>query len=415
VRVLVVEEARVEEIRVRYEALRSVLDERQLRLWAAAEAKALGRGGVAAVTRATGIRGKRIWNGMRELEQIANKPPTESPRRQRMRRSGAGRKKATTKDGTLLGDLESLVNPVTRGDPESPLRWTAKSVAHLTEELHAMHHEVGETTVRALLKRELRYRLQANAKTREGSDHPDRDAQFRYINERAIAFMDANQPVISVDTKKKELVGDFKNGGREWHPTGEPERVRVHDFIDPQKGKAIPYGVYDIDRDEGWVSVGIDHDTAEFAGAAITQWWRTMGSKAYPEAERLLITADSGGSNGARCRLWKQAIQEFADRTRLAVTVCHFPPGTSKWNQIEHRMFSHISQNWRGRPLVDHETIVSLIANTRTKSGLKVRARLDRHSYPLGTKVTDAAMAGLELYAHDFHGDWNYTITPRSR
>ncbi len=411
---MVVEEARVEEIRMRYEALRSVLDERQLRLWAAAEARALGRGGVAAVTRATGIRGKRIWNGMRELDEIAQRPPTEPPRRQRMRRSGAGRKRATAKDPSLLRDLEALVDPATRGDPESPLRWTSKSAAHLTDELRAQGHDVGETTVRTLLKETLAFRLQANAKAREGTSHPDRNAQFEYINDRAIAFMDADEPVISVDTKKKELVGDFKNGGREWHPKGTPERVRVHDFPDPKLGKAIPYGVYDVSRDEGWVSVGIDHDTAEFAGAAISQWWSAMGRKAYPSAGHLLITADSGGSNAARNRLWKQTLQGIADRTGLEITVCHFPPGTSKWNKIEHRMFSHISQNWRGRPLVDHETIVSLIANTRTKSGLKVRSRLDKRTYPLGTKVADATMAGLALHAHDFHGDWNYTVSPRS-
>jgi hypothetical protein len=408
------EELRIQEIRVRFEALRPVLDERQLRLWAAAEAKALGHGGVATVTRATGIRSKRICNGVQELEQMAGQPPDEPPRQQRVRRAGAGRKRTTAKDSALLRDLEVLVDPATRGDPESPLRWTSKSVAHLTDELRAQGHEVGETTVRTLLKEDLDFRLQANAKAREGTDHPDRNAQFEYINDRAIAFMDADQPVISVDTKKKELVGDFKNGGREWHPKGKPERVRVHDFPDPTLGKAIPYGVYDVGRDEGWVSVGIDHDTAEFAGAAISQWWGAMGRKAYPDAGHLLITADSGGSNASRNRLWKQTLQGIADRTGLEITVCHFPPGTSKWNKIEHRMFSHISQNWRGRPLVDHETVVSLIANTRTKTGLKVRSRLDKRVYPLGTKITDAAMAGLALHRHDFHGDWNYTLTPRS-
>jgi hypothetical protein len=408
------EERRIQEIRVRFEALRPVLDERQLRLWAAAEAKALGHGGVATVTRATGIRSKRICKGIQELEQIAGQPPDEPPRQQRVRRAGAGRKRTTAKDTALLRDLEVLVDPATRGDPESPLRWTSKSVAHLTDELRAQGHEVGETTVRTLLKEDLDFRLQANAKAREGTDHPDRNAQFEYINEQAIAFMDADEPVISVDTKKKELVGDFKNGGREWHPKGTPERVRVHDFPDKTLGKAIPYGVYDVGRDEGWVSVGIDHDTAEFAGAAISQWWRAMGSKAYPDAGHLLITADSGGSNASRNRLWKQTLQGIADRTGLEITVCHFPPGTSKWNKIEHRMFSHISQNWRGRPLVDHETVVSLIANTRTKTGLKVRSRIDKRVYPLGTKITDAAMADLALHRHDFHGDWNYTLTPRS-
>jgi hypothetical protein len=408
------EEARIREIRVRFEALRPVLDERQLRLWAAAEAKALGHGGVATVARATSIRSKRICKGIQGLEQMAGQPPEQPARRQRVRRAGAGRKKTTAKDPTLLRDLEALVDPATRGDPESPLRWTSKSIAHLTDELRAQGHDVGETTVRTLLKDDLEFRLQANAKAREGTSHPDRNAQFEYINDQAIAFMDADEPVISVDTKKKELVGDFKNGGREWHLKGSPERVRVHDFPDPKLGKAIPYGVYDVGRDEGWVSVGIDHDTAAFAGAAINQWWSAMGRKAYPAAGHLLITADSGGSNAARNRLWKQTLQGMADRTGLEITVCHFPPGTSKWNKIEHRMFSHISQNWRGRPLVDHETIVSLIANTRTKSGLKLRSRLDKRTYPLGTKVTAAAMAGLALRGHDFHGDWNYTLTPRS-
>lgn len=407
------EELRIREIRVRFEALRPVLDERQLRLWAASEAKALGHGGVATVTRATGIRSKRICSGMQELEQMAERPPEKPARRQRVRRAGAGRKRTTAKDPALLRDLEALVDPATRGDPESPLRWTSKSVAHLTDELRAQGHEVGETTVRTLLKEDLEFRLQANAKAREGTAHPDRNAQFEYINDRAIAFMDADEPVISVDTKKKELVGDFKNGGREWHLKGKPERVRVHDFPDPTLGKAIPYGVYDVGRDEGWVSVGIDHDTAAFAGAAISQWWSAMGKRAYPDAGHLLITADSGGSNAARNRLWKQTLQGIADRTGLEITVCHFPPGTSKWNKIEHRMFSHISQNWRARPLVDHETIVSLIANTRTKTGLKVRSRLDKRAYPLGTKITNAAMAGLALHRHDFHGDWNYTLTPR--
>lgn len=407
---MLIDEARIAEIRMRFESLRLVLDERQLRLWAAAEAKALGRGGVAAVTKATGIRGKRIWMGMRELSEMQGGESMQRTRRERIRRPGAGRKTVTAKDDTLLDDLESLVSPATRGDPESPLRWTAKSTATLAEELRDRGHQVSETTVRRLLKEELEYSLQANAKTREGAEHPDRNAQFEYISDQTIAFLDAGQPVISVDTKKKELVGDFKNGGREWQPKGEPERVRVHDFADPTLGKVIPYGVYDFGRDEGWVSVGVDHDTAEFAGAAIKQWWTTMGKKAYPEAQQLLITADSGGSNAARSRLWKRTVQDIANRTGLEITVCHFPPGTSKWNKIEHRMFSHISQNWRGRPLVDHATIVSLIASTRTKTGLKVRARLDTRSYPLGIKVTDAEIAELCIRSHRFHGDWNYTV-----
>jgi hypothetical protein len=408
-----VDKARIAEIQSRYEALVTVLDERQLRLWAAAEAKVLGRGGIAAVTEATGIRGKRIRAGLRELAALEKVPPPKPPQSQRIRRSGAGRKKLTDKDPDLLRDLESLVDPVTRGDPESPLRWTSKSTAKLAEELRAMGHQVGESTVRHLLKQELGYSLQANAKAHEGADHPDRDAQFEYINAQADAFLRAGQPVVSVDTKKKEIVGDFKNGGREWLPKGEPERVRVHDFLDPQLGKAIPYGVYDVGRNEAWVSVGIDHDTAEFACATIERWWKTMGSKAYPGATQLLITADSGGSNSSRNRLWKRTLQDIADVTGLEITVCHLPPGTSKWNKIEHRLFSQISQNWRGRPLISHETIVSLIANTRTSTGLNVRARLDKGSYPLGVEVTTAEIEGLALDRHDFHGDWNYTVRPR--
>jgi hypothetical protein len=374
----------------------------------------MGYGGAAAVTRATGIRGKRIWMGRKDLDELSKNPPVEPPRRQRVRRPGAGRKLLTVTDPTLAKDLESLIDPVTRGDPESPLRWTCKSAAKLAEALKAMGHEVGETSVRSLLV-ELGYSLQANAKVREGTSHPDRNAQFEYINAQAETFLAANEPVISVDTKKKELVGDYKNGGREWHPKGEPERVQVHDFIDRELGKAIPYGVYDIGRDEGWVSVGIDHDTADFAVSSITQWWKTMGSKVYPEATRVLITADSGGSNSSRSRLWKLGLQDFADVTGLDVTVCHFPPGTSKWNKIEHRLFSHISMNWRGRPLLSQQTVVNLIAATRTRSGLKVRARLDRTPYQAGIKVPDSEMKKIELRAHAFHADWNYTIACRVR
>ena len=399
---------------MKYEALAPVMDERMTRLWAAAEASSLGPGGTAAVTRATGIRGKRIWMGRKDLDELSKNPPVDPPRRQRVRRPGAGRKSLLVTDPTLAKDLESLIDPVTRGDPESPLRWTCKSAAKLAEALKAMGHEVGETSVRSLLI-ELGYSLQANAKVREGTSHPDRNGQFEYINAQADAFLAANEPVISVDTKKKELVGDFKNGGREWHPKGEPERVQVHDFIDPELGKAIPYGVYDIGRDEGWVSVGIDHDTADFAVSSITQWWKTMGSKVYPDATRVLITADSGGSNSSRSRLWKLGLQDFADVTGLDVTVCHFPPGTSKWNKIEHRLFSHISMNWRGRPLLSQETVVNLIAATRTRSGLKVRARLDRTPYQAGIKVPDSEMKKIELRGHAFHADWNYTIASRVR
>jgi hypothetical protein len=409
---MAIDRARVEEIRLRYAALAGVLDERRVRLWAAAEAKALGRGGIAAVTEATGIRDKRILKGLEELREMEKTPPVEKPQHQRIRRPGAGRKLLTEKDPTLVRDLESLVDPVTRGDPESPLRWTCKSTGKLADELRAMGHAVSATSVGMLLHG-LGYSLQGNAKTREGGDHPDRNAQFEHINTQAASFAKRGQPVISVDTKKKELVGDFKNPGREWQPYGEPERVRVHDFKDPELGKAIPYGVYDVARNEGWVSVGIDHDTAEFAVRAIESWWKTMGAKAYPKATELFITPDGGGSNSSRSRLWKVALQEFADRTSLAINVSHLPPGTSKWNKIEHRLFSHISQNWRGRPLVSHETIVNLIAATTTRTGLKVRARLDRRPYPTGIPVDDDELASLALKPHAFHGDWNYRIEPR--
>jgi len=399
---------------MKFEALAPVMDERMARLWAAAEANALGPGGASAVTRATGIRGKRIWMGRKDLEDLARNPPKDPPRKQRVRRPGAGRKPLTETDPTLVKDLESLIDPVTRGDPESALRWTCKSTSKLADALRQMGHEVGETTVRRLLG-ELGYSLQANAKVREGTSHPDRNEQFHYINGQAEAFLAANEPVISVDTKKKELVGDYKNGGREWHPQAQPERVQVHDFVDREIGKAIPYGVYDIGRDEGWVSVGIDHDTAQFAVSSITQWWKAMGSKVYPNATRIMITADSGGSNASKSRLWKLELQDFADMTGLDVTVAHFPPGTSKWNKIEHRLFSHISMNWRGRPLLSHQTIVSLIAATKTRSGLKVRVKLDRAPYPPGIDVSDSEMKKIELQAHAFHGDWNYTIASRFR
>jgi Rhodopirellula transposase DDE domain len=339
---VLIDEVHIGEIRSRYEGLAPVMDERVTRLWAACEAKALGRGGIAAVTEATGILGKRIWSGMRELKEIGRRPPTEPPRQQRVRRPGAGRKPLTEKDPTLLTDLDGLVEPVTRGDPESPLRWTCKSVRKLADELRAMGHQVGPQKVSELLH-DMDYSLQGTRKTREGSAHPDRNEQFEHINAQARTFQRAGEPVISVDTKKKELVGDFANAGKEWRPTGEPEPVRVHDFIDKRLGKAIPYGVYDIGRNEGWVNVGIDHDTAEFAVESIRRWWRRMGRRAYPDASRLLLTADGGGSNGYRTRLWKLQLQRFADESGLDVTVAHYPPGTSKWNKIEHRMFCHIT------------------------------------------------------------------------
>ena len=310
-----------------------------------------------------------------------------------------------------MDKLEALVDPATRGDPESPLRWTCKSTRTLARELTAQGHPVSCTTVGRLL-RQTGYSLQGNRKTKEGESHPDRNAQFEHINAMVKRFQKRGQPVISVDTKKKELVGNFKNGGREWMPQGQPDEVRVHDFMDKTLGKAIPYGVYDITSNQGWVSVGIDHDTAHFAAEAVYRWWKKMGRKRYPDATELLITADGGGSNGSRCRLWKVALQELANRLKLPIQVCHFPPGTSKWNKIEHRMFCHITQNWRGRPLVSHEVIVQLIANTATTQGLKIRAQLDTGTYPVGNKVTDEEFALVKLKRHKFHGDWNYTVSP---
>lgn len=402
----------VDQVRARYELLRSAMDERMTRLWAAAEARSLGHGGGAVVTAATGIRSKRIWLGKLDLEALEASPPVEKPRDQRVRRRGGGRKSLTEKDPTLKAALERLVDPVTRGDPESPLRWTTKSKEKLAEELRAQGHQVSATTVGQLLH-EMDYSLRATRKEKEGSQHPDRNAQFEHINEQVKAFQERGQPVVSVDTKKKELVGDFKNGGQEWQPKGEPEIVRVHDFLDPKLGKAIPYGVYDQTCNEAWVSVGIDHDTPEFAVNALLSWWNHMGKHVYLDASELLVTADGGGSNASRSHLWKAQLQQFADKTGLAVTVCHFPPGTSKWNKIEHRLFSQITQNWRGRPLVSHETVVNLIANTTTSTGLRVKAKLDKRSYETGKKVPKAVMRGLNIERDDFHGEWNYTLSPR--
>ena len=392
-------------LRGKFRGLAPVLTERSRRMWAATEARALGHGGIALVELATGVSRSTIQRGLRELEA------GELFDVSRERRPGGGRKPAQEKDATLLADLDALVEPTASGDPESPLRWTAKSVRALSKALHALGHEVSHTTVAELLH-ELGYSLQANQKTREGPQHPDRDAQFRYINDQARRFQKRAQPTISVATKKKELVGDFKNAGREWRPAGDPETVRVHDFLIPSEGKAIPYGIYDLQRNEGWVSVGIDHDTASFAVNSIRRWWKLMGRPAYPAATDLLITADAGGSNGSRLRLWKWELQKFANRTGLTIAVCHFPPGTSKWNKIEHRLFSHIAMNWRGQPLVSLATVVSLIASTRTDTGLRIRVDIDRGKYPGGLNITDAQMERIRLERHRFHGDWNYTICP---
>ncbi len=384
-------------------ALKDALDERARRLWAATEARAAGRGGFTAVLQATGMSSRTLARGMHELDSGEKLPPN------RVRRPGAGRKAAKILDPSLAVALEELVEPVTRGDPESPLRWTCKSLRRLSEELRSQGYQASHTLVGQLLH-EAGYSLQANRKTREGTNHPDRNAQFEHINRRVRRQLKRGGPAISVDTKKKELVGDFKNGGQEWRPKGKPEEVRVHDFLDREKGKAIPYGVYDLGANKGWVSVGVDHDTASFAVNTIRRWWRNMGRRTYPHADSLLITADSGGSNGVRLRLWKWELQRFADDTGLTVHVCHLPPGTSKWNKIEHRMFSFISKNWRGKPLLTHATIVNLISATRTQKGLIVRCVLDRKKYPKKIKVTDEQMQTLRLTPDRFHGDWNYTI-----
>ena len=394
--------------KAKYNALAPALTERARRIWAATEARAAGRGGITMVARATKIAYSTVRRGLQELE--ANTPMEPG----RIRRPGGGRKKTLEKDPTLLSDLEGLVEPTASGHPMSPLRWTSKSVRHWAEALQNMGHRVSRQLVAELLAA-AGYSLQANRKTREGPNHPDRDAQFRYINQQVRRFQAATQPVISVDTKKKELVGDFKNAGRQWRPKGRPAPVRVHDFLIPERGKAIPYGVYDLTRNAGWVSVGIDHDTATFATRTIGRWWRKMGRPRYRHARSLLITADAGGSNGARVRLWKWELQRLANRTRLAITVCPLPPGTSKWNKIEHRLFSYISTNWRGQPLVSLAVIVNLIGSTRTAAGLRVRCELDRGAYPKGQDVTDAQMATLKLVPYRFHGDWNYTIHPMRR
>ncbi len=349
-----------------------------------------------------------VFRGLAEL-----KTAPQSGRGQRIRRKGAGRKRTVDQDPTLERDLESLVEPVTRGDPESPLRWTCKSVRQLAALLDRMGHKTSHRMVAQILHG-MDYSLQANRKTGEGSSHPDRDAQFQHISERIGEFQAHRQPVISVDTKKKELVGDFKNNGREWRPRGDPEKVRVHDFVIPELGRASPYGIYDVTHNAGWVSVGVDHDTAAFAAQSIRRWWESMGAAAYPQAGKLLITADSGGSNGARVRLWKWELQKLADETRLEVSICHLPPGTSKWNKIEHRLFSFISQNWRGKPLVSRQVIVNLIAATTTKTGLRVRAEVDPRQSPKGVEVSDKDVAATRLERDTFHGEWNYTILPRS-
>jgi hypothetical protein len=401
--------ASVERIRVKYLALSPVMDERVRRHWAATEAMALGWGGISAVAVATGLARNTVAAGVRELAQRGEQADVTIDIG--LRRPGGGRKPITEVDPQVLHALEKLVNPATRGHPESPLRWTCKSTAKLADELTQQNHPVTDRTVARLLK-QAGYSLQANRKTREGSSHPDRNAQFEYINNQVLAFQKQNQPVISVDTKKKELVGEFKNPGQEWQPKGEPENVDVHDFPKKDLGKAIPYGVYDLASNEGWVSVGIDHDTAQFAAATIRRWWTEMGSQRFPRASKLLITADGGGSNSSRNRLWKKSLQELADELDLTLKMCHFPPGTSKWNKIEHRLFCFITKNWRGRPLTTYEVIVNLIASTTTKTGLVVRAAIDSNDYDTGITVSDEELTRLRIRRAKFHGEWNYTIKP---
>jgi Rhodopirellula transposase DDE domain len=394
-------------IRRRYQAIASLVDERARRLFAGAEALAVGYGGVSGVARATGMSRQTVSTGLNEVQAVISVAP-----KGRIRREGAGRPRTVDRDTTLRSDLESLIEPTSRGDPESPLRWTCKSIRRLAAELTRKGHQTSHRMVAELLH-EMGYSLQSNRKVLEGTNHPDRNAQFEHLNGAVQLQLSLGEPVISVDTKKKELIGPFKNGGCELRPKGEPEEVRVHDFLIPELGRANPYGVYDLAQNEAWVSVGTDHDTAAFAVESIRRWWLSMGKPLYPAAKRLLITADGGGSNGSRVRLWKIELQKLADETGLEMAVCHFPPGTSKWNKIEHRLFSAISQNWRGKPLTSHEVMVNLIGATTTKTGLHVCSALDANKYPAGQSVSDAEVETLNLRRDAFHGDWNYSLLPR--
>jgi len=400
----------IKQIETKYKTLSDLMDERMRRQWAATEASALGWGGVSSVALATGMSRNTILSGARELQCRRDHP--EIPVSPRIRHLGGGRKPVTQHDPGLEAALEALVNPATRGHPESPLRWTCKSTGILAGELQRQNHQVSDRTVAALLKA-IGYSLQANRKMREGSSHEDRNAQFEHINRRVISFQKRGEPVVSIDTKKKELVGEFKNPGQEWEPQGKPVGVNVHDFPDKKLGKAIPYGVYDMTSNEGWVSVGIDHDTAEFATASVRRWWEEMGAKRFERATKLMITADGGGSNSSRSRLWKIALQKLADQVGLCLEICHFPPGTSKWNKIEHRLFSFITKNWRGRPLTSYQVIVNLIANTTTSTGLLVKAALDTNHYETGIEVSDEELARVKMTPATFHGEWNYTIRPK--
>lgn len=393
------------EIKKRYENIHSHMDEKGKRLWCGNEAVSLGRGGISIVVRATGMAFNTVREGTLEIKGIKLVP------KDRIRREGGGRKQKITKDPGLKAKIEELVEASTRGDPESPLKWCSKSTRNITDELKKCGKEMSHTLVAKTLL-SMDYSLQANRKTNEGGTHPDRDAQFNFINAKTKEFQGQNQPVISVDTKKKELIGNYKNAGREYHLKGKSTKVNVYDFLDEEKGKVSPYGIYDLAKNKGWVNVGISHDTAQFAVESIRLWWKEMGKKTYPKASELYINADGGGSNGSRNRLWKIELQKLATKLKLVIHVSHFPPGTSKWNKIEHRMFSFISKNWRGRPLIDRATVVSLIAKTTTKTGLTIRARLDENEYPKGLKISNHALAKIHLKKEPFHGEWNYQILP---
>jgi len=396
-------------VREKYQQLSVYLNERTRRIWAAVEAKQLGYGGVSAVAEATGLSRTTVLAGQREL--ALDKLVLVSTRQ---RKAGAGRKSLTSNDPKLREALEKLIEPTTRGDPMSPLRWTCKSTARLAKELTKQGHSISARSVAALLD-EMDYSLQANRKVNEGRSHPDRDAQFQQINRQVEAFQAKGQPAISIDTKKKELVGEYRNGGREYQPAGQPEKVQVHDFPDPRVGKAIPYGVYDLSANQGWVSVGVDHDTSEFAAESVRRWWIMMGRSCYPDAKELLIMSDGGGSNSSRSRLWKCCLQKLADELSLKLVICHFPPATSKWNKIEHRMFCHITQNWRGKPLTSHEAVVQLIGATSTEKGLRIQAALDPTHYPLKKKVSAAQLSEVQITRETFHGEWNYSIAPHPK
>lgn len=401
-------EALIVEIRRRHDLVSPYLSERTQRIWAAAEATVIGRGGISLVCEATGISRVTLTKGKQELQ---NDDPEDI---NRIRQRGGGRKKLSTHDPRLLEDLDRLIDPCTRGDPESPLRWTCKSTYKLSKALKEQGHNLSQRTVYSMLE-ELGYSLQSNRKAQEGKQHPDRDKQFHYINRLVKQFQRYHQPVISIDAKKKENIGNFKNLGKEWEKQGQPRLVNIYDFPDPEKGKACPYGVFDMSRNEGWVNVGISHDTAEFAMESIRRWWKRMGQDRYPRATRLLITADGGGSNGYRQKLWKRELQQFANETHLVIHMSHFPPGTSKWNKIEHQMFSFVSKNWRGQPLDSLATIINLISNTTTESGLHIEADVDTHEYQKGIKVSDKEMDSLNIKPDAFHGEWNYKILPQKK